>query len=183
MNELRRLSEKLSIPSSVQETAAVIYRKALDADIVRGRSIQAVVAASVYSACRLAEIPKTIKEIVATSPRSRKEIARCYRLILKILAVKVPIHDPTEYVSKIAEGSKVPGDVQGLAFKILSEAKQKRVTVGKDPVGMAAAALYIASKLSQKKISQKEISKAANITEVTVRNRKNDLAEKLNIEI
>ena len=183
MNELKRMSEILSIPSSVQDTAALIYRKALDADIVRGRSIPAVVAASVNAACRITETPKTLKEIVAASHRSRKEVARCYRLTLQILEVKVPIHDPTEYISKIAEEAKVPGDVQGLAFKILFEAKQKQVTTSKDPMGIAAAALYIAGKLSHKKTSQKEISHAANTTEVTIRNRKNDLIEKLNIKI
>jgi transcription initiation factor TFIIB len=182
MNELQRFSEKLSVPLSVQETAAVFYRKALDADIVRGRSIAAVVAASLYVACRLTETPKTLKEIVAVSQRTRKEVARCYRLVLDNLKIEVPIHDPTEYVSRIAEEVNAPGNVQGLAFKIISEAKKKHVTVGKDPVGMAAAALYIAGKLSRKKISQKEISEAANITEVTVRNRKNELIATLNIK-
>ncbi len=183
MNELQRLSEKLKVPSYVQETAAIIYRKALDANIVMGRSIPAVVASSLYAACRLAETPKTIKEIVAASPRSRKQIARCYRLILEMLSIRMPIHDPAEYVSRIAEEAKISGDVEGLAFKILKEAKHKHFTTGKDPMGIAAATLYIASKLSQKRISQKEIAQAANITEVTVRNRKNELVSKLNIEL
>ncbi|UCH03196.1 MAG: hypothetical protein JSV20_00670 [Candidatus Bathyarchaeota archaeon] len=36
---------------------------------------------------------------------------------------------------------------------------------------MAAAALYIASKMNHEKIIQKELAKAAEVTEVTIRNR------------
>jgi len=183
MGELERLSEKLGISYFIQETAAVIYRKALSADLIRGRSIAAIVAAALYAACRLTKTPKTLNEIVKASARERKEISRCYFLLVRKLKMKIPFADPLNHISKIAEKVGVSGKTQGLAIKILREAKRKRITLGKDPIGMAATVLYIACQLRNEKITQTDIAAAANVTEVTIRNRKKELVEKLNLKI
>ncbi|MFW6110533.1 MAG: transcription initiation factor IIB [Thermoproteota archaeon] len=182
MNELQRLSEKLHIPSSVQKMASVIYRKALDEDLVRGRSISGIAAGALYAACRFTQTPKTLKEIVDASLRDRDEVARGYRLIVRTLKMKMPIHDPMKYVSKIAEKAGISGKVQGTAAKILREAKRKHAVMGKDPMGVAAATLYIASSKEGQKITQKELGKAADVTEVTIRNRKRELVNRLNLD-
>ena len=183
MNELERLSDKLHIPSSIRGRAAVIYRKALNEGLVRGRSIAAIVAGALYVACRFAKIPKSLKEVAKASIRDEKEVARSYRLLVRRLKLEMPIHDPLEYISKIAGKAGLSGEIQGLAVRILRKAQRKRLTTGKDPRGVAAAALYIACKLKGKKVTQKEIALAANITEVTLRNRKKGLAERLDLEV
>jgi transcription initiation factor TFIIB len=181
MNELERISEILHIPSSVQEMAAVLYRKALKEGLIRGRCIAALIAAALYAACRFTKTPKTLNEIAEASLRDKDEVARSYRLVVRRLMMKMPIHDPLNYISKIAEKANIIGEDQGFAVKLLREAKRKHITVGKDPYGIAAAVLYIACKLRGKKKTQKEIAEAAGVTEVTVRNRKKDLMKKLNI--
>jgi len=181
MDELQRLSDKLHIPSSVQEMAAVIYRKALEKDLIRGRSIAAIVGGALYAACRFTKTPRTLKEIAEASFRDRKEISGAYRLIVRDLKMKMPIDDPMDYVTKIAETAGVSGDVEGLAIKIIRDAKNKHATMGKDPSGLAAAALYTASKLKKEKITQKHLAKAAGLTEVTVRNRAKDLMKRLDL--
>ncbi len=181
MNELQLISEKLNIPPSVQEMAAVIYRKALSKDLIRGRNIAAIVAGSLYVACRFTKIPKTLKEIAEVSLRDQKEISRAYRLIVQRLKMKMPIDNPIDYVTKIAEKARVSSDVEGLAIKIIRDARNKHVAMGKDPTGLAAAALYIASKIKREKMAQSHLAKAANVTEVTVRNRAKDLMKKLHL--
>ncbi len=181
MNELRRLSEKLHIPSSVQEMAAVIYRKALNKGLVRGRCIAAMVAGSLYAACRFTKIPRTLNEITEASLRDQKEIARAYRMIVRNLKMKMPIDNPLDYVTKIAEKAGVSSDVEGLAIKIIRDARSKHATMGKDPSGLAAAALYIASKIKKEDITQSRLAEAADLTEVTIRNRKKDLMKTLNL--
>jgi len=181
MNMIQRLSEKLHIPPSVKKTAAIFYRRALDKDLVRGRSIASVATAALYAACRLTETPRNLAEIAEASLRDKKEIASGYRLLVRRLRIKMPIHDPLHYLTKIAEKLRIPGDVLGLAIKILNEAKKERITIGKDPRGVAAAVLYIACQLNEKEVTQQRIAETVNITEVTIRNRKKELMRKLNI--
>jgi transcription initiation factor TFIIB len=183
MAELERLSSKVSISPPIREKAAVIYRKALEKSLVRGRSINAIAAAALYAACRKSGSPRTLSEIGEASLVDKKDVARCYRLLLQELDFHMPVSDPLTYVSKIAEKNGVSGKAQGVAISILREAKQKRFSAGKDPVGMAAAALYIACVQNNEKITQKEIAEASGVTEVTIRNRYKALREQLNLKI
>ncbi|MEM2110972.1 MAG: transcription initiation factor IIB [Candidatus Bathyarchaeia archaeon] len=183
MTELDRLSDKVSMPSAVKEKAAVIYRKALDEGLVRGRSIAAIAAASLYAACRLTGTPRNLREISEASLVNKKDVARCYRLLLRQLNINMPIADPVIYLTKIAERANVSGYIQSLALKIINEAKEKRVSAGKDPMGLAAAALYIACYKAGEKKTQKDIADAAGVTEVTVRNRYKTLKKQLRLEL
>ncbi len=183
MAELDRLTDNLHIPAQVKERAAVIYRKALDNGLVRGRSISAIAAAALYAACRATETPRTLKEVASASSVKKKDVARCYRLLLKELDMKMPVEDPVRCVSKIASKVKIPVKTQRAGIKILGEAKKRGVVSGKDPMGLAAAALYVACVLDDVKKTQKEIAEVANVTEVTVRNRYKGLKETLQLNV
>ena len=183
MAELERLSSKVSISPPIKEKAAVAYRKALDKGLVRGRSINAIAAAALYAACRKSGSPRTLREISEASLVDKKDVARCYRLLLQELDFHMPISDPMTYVSKIAGKTGISGKTQGAAIAILREARQKRFSAGKDPMGLAAAALYIACLQNAEKNTQKDIAEAAGVTEVTVRNRYKALKQQLNLEV
>lgn len=183
MAELDRLSDKLYIPGPVKEKAAVIYRRALDKGLVRGRSIAAIAAAALHAACRSTKTPRTLREIAEASLVDKKDVARCYRLLLRELDMRMPIADPLTYISKIAEQTGISGDTQGIAIDILRQARAKRAASGKDPMGLAAAALYIACLQNNEKKTQKDIAEAAGVTEVTVRNRYKSLKRELGLEI
>jgi transcription initiation factor TFIIB len=183
MAELDRLSDKLHIPPSIKEKAAVIYRRSLDKGLVRGRSISAITAASLYAACRMTQTPRTLREISAQSPIDKKDIARCYRLMLRELDIQMPKPMAQLRVPKIAAKVGVGEKTQQTAVDILRRATRLKTTAGKDPMGLAAAALYIACVMCDEKRTQKMIADAAGVTEVTIRNRYKGLKEALDLEI
>ncbi len=183
MNELDRIASQLNLPRSVREEAAVIYRKAVERGLVRGRSIESVMAAAIYAACRRLKIPRTLDEIATYTKSGRKDVARCYRLLLRELTVQVPIADPIDYVPRIGALLGLSGNVLKRAAEILRKAKEKGITAGKDPAGLAAAAIYIASLLEDERRTQKEIAQVSGVTEVTVRNRYKELVRELKIPL
>ncbi|MBD3188027.1 transcription initiation factor IIB [Candidatus Bathyarchaeota archaeon] len=183
MGELDRLSSQLSLPRGVKEASAMIYRKAIDKKLIRGRSIEAMVGASVYAACRSRKIPRTLDEIANHSRISKKELGRCYRLIYRELKIKIPLASPIDFIPRFGEELHISGVAQRIAIKILQYAKRASITVGKDPTGLAAAALYIASLKEGERRTQREIAEVAHVTEVTVRNRYKELAEYLHINV
>ncbi len=183
MAELDRLSDKLHIPPSIKEKAAVIYRKALDRGLVRGRSINAITAASLYAACRMTQTPRTLREISDQSPIEKKDIARCYRLMLRELEIQMPKPEAQLRVPKIAAKVGVGEKTQQTAVDLLRRATELKTTAGKDPMGLAAAALYIACVMCDEKRTQKMIADAAGVTEVTIRNRYKGLKEALDLKI
>jgi transcription initiation factor TFIIB len=183
MTELDRLSDKLQIPTAIKEQAALLYRNALNKGLVRGRSILAITAASLYAACRFTRTPRTLKEVSKVSYIRQKDIARCYRLLIRVFNLHMPVIDPILCVPKIASRIQINEKLQQIAIHVLHKADEKKVVAGKDPMGLAAAALYISCVLERVRKTQKEIAIASGVTEVTVRNRYKGLRDVLHLNI
>ncbi|MEM2648970.1 MAG: TFIIB-type zinc ribbon-containing protein [Candidatus Nitrosocaldus sp.] len=171
MLELDRLKDKLAVSASVIERAAYIYRKVLEKGLVRGRSISALVAAALYAACRDTETPRTLKDIANASNIKKKDIARCYRLLIRELDLHMPVVDPIKCVSRIASKAGLSEKTKRTAIEILKRAEEAKISAGKDPMGLAAAALYVACVMHGENKTQKDVAEAAGVTEVTIRNR------------
>jgi len=171
MAELDRMSALLHIPGSIKERSALLYRKALRMDLIRGRSIDAFVAASIYATCRLERLPRPLKQISAASTREHSEIARTYRLMLREMDLKMPIDDPMKFVPSIASKLNLRRDTETHAIEILRKARKLHGLSGKEPRGIAAASLYKACLENNDRRVQKEVAEAAGTTEVTLRNR------------
>ena len=171
LSEMDKLKDKLALTGAVLDRAAYTYRKAMERNLVRGRSIQGLVAACIYASCRNTETPRTLDDIAAGINIKRKDVARCYRLIFRELDLKMPVVDPIKGVSRIASIAELSEKSKRKAVAILCQAKKIGMVAGKDPMGIAAAALYLACISTGETKSQKDISVASGVTEVTIRNR------------
>ena len=179
LSEITKISNNLSLPKSIFETASVIYRKALKKRLVRGRSIQGISAASVYIACRQCGLARTLNDVAAASNVSRRELGRSYRFLVNEINCSIPLIRPIQYVSRFSNQLELHGKVEVIASKILSAARELRLTSGRGPKGIAAAATYIASTLTGQTMTQREIAEIAQVTEVTIRNRYKEMIRRL----
>ena len=180
-SELRRLSDKLAVSEAVTEKAAYFYRKAFERGLVRGRSINSIISASVYAACRDGQIPRTLKDVAVASNVKKKDLARSYRLLHREMELQMPVTDPARCISGIASRAGLSEKTQRRAREILRMAQEARVSAGKDPMGLAASALYVACALEGEQKTQKDVAEAAKVTEVTIRNRYKGLRQALGI--
>lgn len=180
-SELDRLKDKLAVGDAVVEKAAYIYRKALEKGLVRGRSISTLIASALYAACRDTQTPRTLKDIGIASNIKRKDIARCYRLLLRELSLKMPVIDPVKCISRIASKAELSEKTKREATRILKTAEENKVSAGKDPMGLAAAALYVACVTNGENKTQRDVAEAAGVTEVTIRNRYKGLKTALDL--
>jgi len=170
-SELNRLKDKLTISSAILEKAAYIYRKALQKGLVRGRSISALIAAALYAACRDTETPRTLNDVGQAANIKRKDIARCYRLLHKELDLKMPVVNSIQCISRIASKIGISEKTRRSACLVLKAAQDSHESAGKDPMGLAAAALYLSCVKNSESLTQRDIAEAAGVTEVTIRNR------------
>jgi transcription initiation factor TFIIB len=171
LSELSRLKDKLSLSANVLEKAAYLYRKVLERKLVRGRSISAMIAASLYAACRDTETPRTLKDVAVAADVKRKDISRCYRLLHQELGLKMPVVDSIQCIARISSKLKLTEKTKRYAVKVLQEAQESKETSGKDPMGLAATALYLSCVKNKVAITQRDLAEAAGVTEVTIRNR------------
>ncbi len=181
LRDMKRISGQLNLKQIVEEEAAKIYRKAAEKGLVRGRSMESVVAGAIYAACRIHNNPRTLDEISEKIALDKKEIGKTYRFICRQLNIRILPTSPTDYVLRFASELKLSPKATSKAIEILEKAKEKEIVSGKGPMGIAAAALYISALLCDERRTQREVADVAGVTEVTIRNRYKELLEKLDL--
>ncbi|MBR9679130.1 MAG: transcription initiation factor IIB [Nanoarchaeota archaeon] len=180
--EFKLISSQLELPKNVVLTAASIYKKALNREIVRGYSIKKVSLASIYAATRIRRFPRTLDEIASKTGITKIGLGRMYRVLVNELGLSIPIARPQDYVLRYGTELNLPMIVQKKAFEILDDAVNKKIHFGKDPIGLAGSALYLAAKIMGSNKTQDQIYDVTRITPTTIRNRYKDLVEKLGIK-
>jgi transcription initiation factor TFIIB len=177
--ELDRLKDGLGLSDATVQKTAYIYRKAQEKRLIRGRSISSILAAAIYTACREMGAQRTLGDIVKIADVKRKDLSRSYRLLVRELDIKVPLADPMKCIAKIANKANLNEKTRRAAMSTMSELVEKEISAGKDPMGLAATVLYLSCITNGETRTQRDIAQAAGVTEVTVRNRFNDLKDRL----
>jgi transcription initiation factor TFIIB len=180
-SQLDVLKDKLGLPDAVVEKAAYIYRKAQERHLVRGRTVSGILAAAVYIACREMGISRTLKDMSAHSDVKLKEVARSYRLLYLELDLKIPVVNPTKYIARVANRASLSEKTKRQAAEIMDNVTKREISTGKDPMGLAAAVLYVSCIKTGENRTQSSISEAAEVTEVTLRSRYKDLVNQLHL--
>lgn len=181
--DIARICSKLGLATSYVEEASVIYRRAVDADMIRGRSIDALVASSIYATCCINKLGRTLEEVCQISGIGRKELTRTYKLMKQKLRIRMDINRPEDYVESFCSKLGLPPNVVTKVYELIAEATKRELVDGKSPTGVTAATVYIACHLERHVRTQLEISKVSNVTEVTIRNRYKELCRALDIEL
>ncbi|KXA92411.1 transcription initiation factor IIB [candidate division MSBL1 archaeon SCGC-AAA259E19] len=183
LSEINRMCSQLGIPKKVQEIASKTYRKAVEEGLIRGRSMEGCASATLYAACREAQVPRTLEEVAGASHVDKREISRTYLFLSRKLDINPPLQNPARYVARFGSELGISGEVRAEAMEIIRRARENKLTSGKSPSGTAAAAIYMAALEEGEWRTQREVAEAADVTEVTVRNRCKEMAEGLEEEI
>ncbi len=171
LQELDKVKSRMGLSDTVIERASLFYRRASEKGLVRGRSISSMAAACLYASCKDLEHNRTMSEITEQFSVKRKEVARAHRILFTELDFAVSIADPVKSVIKIASKVGMKEKTTRKAIMILNAAQDAGIVAGKNPEIIAATSIYAACVITGESISQIEISEAAGISTVSIRNR------------
>jgi len=177
LGEINRMASALGCPDPIRETTSVLYRRALENDMIRGRSIEGMATAALYAGSRLENAPRTLDEVAAVSRVDKLEIERAYRYLADELELEMAPTHPEAYIARFASQLGCPDETERRSRELTQAAVEAGVHSGRNPVGIAAAALYAAAKLTNQDVIQPELAEIASVSEVTIRNRYPEILE------
>jgi len=180
LGEIDRMASALGCPDPVRETTCMLYRQALEEDLLRGRSIEGMATASLYAGSRLENVPRTLDEVAVVSRVDKLEIGRAYRYLADELALEMTPQNPEAYIARFASQLECPVETERRSRELIQAAVEKGIHSGRNPVGIAAAALYAAAKLTNQDIIQDDLIEIANVSNVTIGNRYTEILEAAN---
>jgi transcription initiation factor TFIIB len=173
---LKKCKEKLGLQYPIIERTVNIYKKVQYNKMIRGRTTQAVLAACVYIACRQVGIPRTLNDVARANNITSKEISSAYRLIVLKFDLNMPSIDQLNYLVRLANSTGVGEKVKRQSIRVMNEIIKKELSAGKDPMGLAAAVLYlVCQQHGDDTKTQRYFANIAGVTDVTIRNRCSEL--------
>ncbi len=176
------IRSKIDVSDAVVERAAYLYRKALTKNIIRGRTISGMILSALYVACRESGVPRTLQDISSAGNISFKNLSRHYRVFVKALELQVDSLNPSEFVSKIGTSAGLSERAQRDALDIIEVAKKNGIADGKNPVSLAATALFMSAIMNGEKATQDKIANVSGISSVTIRNIAKVFRKKMKME-
>ena len=183
LSEITRLGAQMGLSKVLQEEAAVIYRKALENDLIRGRSIDAMVAASLYLANQKLRSARSLDDFEKASKVRRKSLTRAHKIMKMRLKIRIDPAIPEEYVDRYINLLGLHPSLISGSIELIRTARERELIHGKSPTGVAAAAIYIVARQSTQHRTQREIADISGVTEVTIRNRYKELCSALGISL
>ena len=179
LQEMHRMVSQLNIPKDVHEIAAVFYKTASSEGLMKGRSIEAMAAATIYIASRFYNVPRTLEEVSEAARVSKKEVARAERYLADELDINLKPASPSDYVPRFVSELGLDKDVENRILDVINLAEEKSLLSGRSPVSIAAAATYLVAKSRGEKVTQSDISDVSGVSEVTIRNRYQEIEEEI----
>jgi len=180
ITELKRIGSNLNFPERVKKAAVRLYKEVFRRKLLRGRSINGMVAACSYFICKEEKVPITLQEILEEASINSNIVKKCYKILVRELNLKSPHIDPISIIPRYCADLGFPIEDKKETIKILKIFFMKSSICGKDPKGLCAGSIYLVAKLKNRRVSQKEISQVIGVTEVTLRSRYKELLKSIN---
>ncbi|WMT07912.1 transcription initiation factor IIB family protein [Natrinema thermotolerans] len=168
LGEVRRLASALEL-----------FRSAQNEDLLRGRSIEAIAAASVYGACRCNGLSRLVDDISEMARVAESRVTNAYKTLNKELSLPAEPVSPSMFVPRLASDLECPDEIRQRARTLAEQAEELGVTMGVHPAGFAAACLYKAGLEEGRWLTQSEAADVANASKATVRAHRNTLEEQV----
>lgn len=181
--EIKRMGSALGAPQSIRETAVSLYRTCYDSDLIRGYSIEAIASACLYYSFRVQQSSRGLDEIVTVARGTNKrDLGRAYNHINNELGLSAPVQKAEEFIPRFT--TKIGGSqaLEKQARRFAQAAQDTHLVSGTDPTGIAGATIYLAGLVLNEDHTQNEVADAAGVTNVTIRNRYQDIQDELDIE-
>jgi len=179
LGEVRRLASALELSDSVRDQACQLFRSAQNEDLLRGRSIEAIAAASVYGACRCNGLSRLVDDVSEMARVAESRVTNAYKTLNEDLGLPAEPISPSMFVPRLASDLECPDEIRQRARALAEQAEERGVTTGVHPAGFAAACLYKAGREEGRWLTQSEAADVANASKATVRAHRDTLEEQV----
>lgn len=160
--EIDGVAKELGLSGQVRRRARIIYGAATKADINKPIPRKVLVAASLYLGCRETKTPVTLRDLARASGAEPSEIGRCYMSLLKKMGISRPDLDGIRYLYHLRLNRPISKEAFRRSEVIIKRAAGTGCE-GRNPMTLAAAALYLACCSIGEKVTQDELAKAAGV--------------------
>ena len=176
--------DQFSLPKTISDIAKQLYKRADEEKLLRGKSLDAVIAACIFIACRQAHVPRTFREMCTLTHVPKKTLGQCYKTLEKAFNLAAgagqttqntradpgaTATNPQDLLARYCNHLGLPHLVQSTASEIILAGKERAFTDGRSPISIASGSIYFTTQLLGVPMPMKELCDVAGVSESTVK--------------
>jgi transcription initiation factor TFIIB len=171
--------DQFSLPKTISDIAKQLYKRSDEEKLLRGKPLDAVIAACIFIACRQAHVPRTFREICNLTHVSKKTLGQCYKALEQAFNLTpgasahtttlAPSSGPENLLVRYCNHLDLPPNVQSICGDIIIAARTHGIADGRSPVSIAGGAIYFTCHLLGKVKSARDIGAVAGVSEGTIK--------------
>lgn len=178
--DIASLCDQFSLPKTISDIAKQLYKRSDEEKLLRGKPLDAVIAACIFIACRQAHVPRTFREICLLTRVPKKVLGQCYKALEQAFnltpgASAGNTNAPTattgaeDLLIRYCNHLDLPPNVQPICGDIIKKAREYGIADGRSPVSIAGGAIYFTTHLLGRPKTAREISEVAGVSESTIK--------------
>jgi transcription initiation factor TFIIB len=165
--QIKRIVGSLGLPTFVHERACQLFTEAQEEyGLTKGRSLEGLFAAAIYAACREHELPYLLDEIAAEVSISTQSVRQTYLRVNSEMGLAIRPPSPSNFIPRVVSDVNCDRDVEAhlsdfiqyRATELVKFAEEEAVVQGRNPIGVAAGALYYVAQRNGCKITQHTVA-------------------------
>ncbi|VDB89913.1 unnamed protein product [Peniophora sp. CBMAI 1063] len=181
--DISTMCDQFSLPKTISDIAKQMYKRADDEKLLRGKPLEAVIAACIFIACRQAHVPRTFREICQLTHVSKKVLGQCYKALEATFSLQPGASaqaqngrpgaarqsGPEDLLVRYCSHLALPPYVEGYCRDVIVAAREHGVADGRSPVSIAGGAIFFTCQLLGVNKSMRDIMDIAGVSEGTIR--------------
>jgi len=171
--------DQFSLPKTISDIAKQLYKRSDEERLLRGKPLDAVIAACIFIACRQAHVPRTFREICNLTRVQKKTLGQCYKALEQAFNLSPGAsaqttssslsNAPENLLVRYCNHLDLPANVQSICSDIIIAARNHGIADGRSPVSIVGGAIYFTCLVLGKNKSVRDISGVAGVTESTIK--------------
>lgn len=163
---LEDTADRLGLGIEERERSAEIYAEAAIARATDGRLGALVVSAAIVHAMRDLHLPVPVHHVSDAADVEERSLRKLVKTLPNEIGFEPRICRPIEYLPYFGKQLELDSAVFERSEELISKAEAAMLLSGRNPLGIAAAAVYRAS---GRAVTQRTVADVAGVTEETIR--------------
>lgn len=169
--------DQFSLPKTIADIAKQLYKRTDEEKILRGKPLDAVIAACIFIACRQAHVPRTFREICSMTRVSKKQLGKCYKELEQAFNLAPGAASSTASQTSSPEGLlarwcnflDLDTKVEARCAQVVVACRKHAIADGRSHLSLVGGVIYFTCKLFDINVDLTRISETAGVTEGTIK--------------
>lgn len=165
---MNHVASSNGIAPCILDRAKVMYKSVSEMKISRGANRLGLIACSIYMACKLNQVPRSIREVAAMFDIKVPVVTKSCKVFQELMHLNVMSSTPIDFVSRFCAKLGLPEDITQACQLIVTKIQDEELMTDNTPPTIVAGVIMFVSAMAGIEVDKERLANTCFISSVTV---------------